>query len=97
MSEAKDESRSTAKLESLEEAIGAYWDCAYQEGHTGRPDGNKANAILHEIRESVSDLIEQEREACAVVAEESSPRHTECGRKIAHRIRMRSNDIVRGA
>ncbi len=32
----------------------------------------------------------EEREACATAAESVSPRHTECGNKIAHAIRARS-------
>lgn len=53
---------STAHLERLEEAVGSYWDCAYQEGHLNRPDGDKANAILHEIRCAVQALVAAERE-----------------------------------
>ena len=44
--------------------------------------------IAHEAWELATNA---EREACAVVAESVTPRHTECGRKIAHAIRMRSN------
>lgn len=58
-------SASTALLGRLEEAIGSYWDCAYQEGHLNRPDGDKANAILHEIRCAVAALVAAEREAVA--------------------------------
>jgi len=39
--------------DELEELLGAYWDCAYQEGHLHRIDGNKANKILHDIREAI--------------------------------------------
>lgn len=39
--------------DELEELLGAYWDCAYQEGHLQRADGNKANKILHDIREAI--------------------------------------------
>lgn len=53
-------------MNELEEAIGAYWDCAYQEGHLRRPDGDKANAILSEIRAAVKSLVVAEREACAL-------------------------------
>ena len=60
---------STAQLERFEEAVGSYWDCAYQEGHLNRPDGDKANAILHEIRCAVAALVAAEREACAKVCE----------------------------
>lgn len=41
---------STTLVERFEDALGSYWDCAYQEGHLNRPDGDKANNILHEIR-----------------------------------------------
>lgn len=34
----------------IEELFGEYWDCAYQEGHMNRPDGDKANEILHRLR-----------------------------------------------
>jgi hypothetical protein len=34
----------------VEELFGEYWDCAYQEGHLNRPDGDKANEILHRLR-----------------------------------------------
>jgi hypothetical protein len=35
----------------VEDLLGAYWDCAYQEGHLQRPDGDKANDILHRLRQ----------------------------------------------
>ena len=35
----------------LQELLGEYWDCAYNEGHLRRPDGNTANRILHRILE----------------------------------------------
>ena len=60
---------STALLERFEEAVGSYWDCAYQEGHLNRPDGDKANEILHEIRCAVAALVAAEREACAAECE----------------------------
>ena len=44
-------------LARFEEAVGDYWDCAYQEGHLNRPDGDNANAILHEIRSAVHALV----------------------------------------
>lgn len=61
---------STALLERFEDAVGSYWDCAYQEGHLNRPDGDKANAILHDIRCAVDALVLAEREACAKVCDE---------------------------
>ena len=44
-------------LARFEEAVGDYWDCAYREGRLNRADGNKANAILHEIRSAVHALV----------------------------------------
>lgn len=55
---------STALLERFDEAIGSYWDCAYQEGHLNRPDGDKANAILYEIHCAVAAFQRNERELC---------------------------------
>lgn len=99
---AKDESRSTAKLERLEEALGAYWDCGYQEGHLRRPFGDQANEILHEIRESVKELIEQEREACAKLCDLHSRLTWNDDRKaqsrvLAAEIRRGSNTELSGA
>ena len=45
-------------MNRIEEALAAYWYCAYQEGHLGRPDGNKADAILSEIRAGLREAIE---------------------------------------
>lgn len=56
-------SASTAQLARLENAVGDYWNCAYQEGHLNRSDGDRANAILHEIRCAVAALVAAEREA----------------------------------
>ena len=84
-------SASTALLGRLEEAVGSYWDCAYQEGHLNRPDGDKANAILHEIRCAVAVLVAAEREACANVAELYAE-----GWAASVAIRERSNAEVRG-
>lgn len=53
----------------LEEAVSAYWDCAYQEGHLRRSDGTKAQEILSNIRATVRSLIAAEREACARVCD----------------------------
>lgn len=95
-------SASTAQLGRLEEAVGSYWDCAYQEGHLNRPDGDKANAILHEIRCAARELVATEREACAKVCEAMKTRppsevdDVERGynaslRRAAEAIRLRSN------
>lgn len=37
----------------IEELLGAYWDCAYQEGHLRRSDGDKANQILHDLKRAI--------------------------------------------
>lgn len=42
------------------------------------------------LQSAIEQAVAEEREACAVVAENSSPRHTECGIKIARAIRARS-------
>lgn len=39
------------------------------------------------ISEALTKAREEERERCAVIAENVVPRHTECGRKIAAAIR----------
>ena len=76
----------------IEEAVGRYWDCAYQEGHLNRPDGDKANQILHEIRCAVQELVAAEREACAKIAGRMFIRDTEnYPGAIAEAIRLRSN------
>lgn len=41
------------------------------------------------LQSAIEQAKAEEREACAVVAESSSPRHTECGVKIARAIRAR--------
>jgi hypothetical protein len=58
-------------FDALEEAVGAYWDCAYQEGHLGRQDGDKANAILHEIRRAATALVAEERARWEPAAEKA--------------------------
>lgn len=83
---------STAQLDRFEEAVGSYWDCAYQEGHLNRPDGDKANAILHEIRCAVQAMVEAEREACAKLVEEFPHWLGNTGRsEIATALRLRHN------
>lgn len=62
------------KVEALEEAVSAYWDCAYEEGRLRRPDGNKANAILAEIRAAAKALLGAEREACHTACRELAKR-----------------------
>lgn len=42
------------------------------------------------LQSAIEQAVAEERETCAVVAENSSPRHTECGIKIARAIRARS-------
>ena len=41
----------------------------------------------------VEAMLNAEREACAMVAENASPRRTECGKKIAAAIRARGEKV----
>lgn len=52
----------------LEELLGAYWDIAYQEGRSGRPNGTQAQEVLSAIWAVVEQARREEREACAIAA-----------------------------
>lgn len=36
--------------QQVEDLFAEYWDIAYNEGHLQRPDGDKANVVLHKLR-----------------------------------------------
>jgi hypothetical protein len=50
-------------LDRFEEALGTYWNCAYQEGRLHISDGDQANAILHEIRGAVDAIVQHKLSA----------------------------------
>jgi hypothetical protein len=47
----------TDSIREFESLLGEYWDCAYQEGHLNRPDGSKANEILHRLRNLFNAIL----------------------------------------
>ena len=54
MSDLPEGCKPVGKNRCFEAALDAYWDCAYQEGHLGRSDGDKSAAILREIRQCLA-------------------------------------------
>lgn len=61
----------------FENLLGQYWDLAYLEGKSGVSQGDKANEVLHALKNLAEQPAQQEQEPVGVFREDDDVGHVE--------------------